>query len=127
MVLCEGEKMAKSLGNLILISDLLKKYGTNVIRWFLLMHHYRKPWEFEQAEIEDASRKIKAVEKFLLSVGDSKVSDKLMKQFEEFMEEDLKTEDVLNLVLELSKNPGNKASAKKILEILGFVFYPLNY
>ena len=45
MVMCRGEKMSKSLGNLVLVSDLLKKYSPNAIRWMLLSHHYRQVWE----------------------------------------------------------------------------------
>lgn len=55
MVGYEGEKMSKSLGNLVMVSDLLKTYTPDAIRLFLAKHHYRFPWEFVHAEL-DASR-----------------------------------------------------------------------
>jgi cysteinyl-tRNA synthetase len=66
MVLYQGEKMSKSLGNLVLVADLLKKYNPFVIRWTLLSHHYRDPWEFreeELGEIEEKIQKIQTIEK----------------------------------------------------------------
>lgn len=51
-----GEKMSKSLGNLVLVSDLLKKYNQNSIRWLLLSNHYRCPWDFEDLEIREAEQ-----------------------------------------------------------------------
>ncbi|TMC64982.1 MAG: cysteine--tRNA ligase, partial [Chloroflexota bacterium] len=45
MVHQDGEKMSKSLGNLTLVSDLLKEHSADAIRITLLNHHYRYPWE----------------------------------------------------------------------------------
>ncbi|GHO86676.1 cysteine--tRNA ligase [Dictyobacter formicarum] len=45
MVYQEGEKMSKSLGNLTLVRDMLKKYSADAIRILLQSHHYRYPWE----------------------------------------------------------------------------------
>ncbi|MDQ3881249.1 MAG: cysteine--tRNA ligase, partial [Chloroflexota bacterium] len=41
MVHHEGEKMSKSLGNLVLVRDLLVDYPGDAIRLYLLSHHYR--------------------------------------------------------------------------------------
>ncbi|HEX8995332.1 MAG TPA: cysteine--tRNA ligase [Ktedonobacterales bacterium] len=46
MVSLDGEKMSKSLGNLILAADLLKQYTPDAIRVMLLANHYRQPWEY---------------------------------------------------------------------------------
>ncbi len=45
MVYQDGEKMSKSLGNLTLVSNLLKEYTADAIRIVLQGHHYRYPWE----------------------------------------------------------------------------------
>ncbi len=60
MVRYEGEKMSKSLGNLILLRDLREKYSPNIIRIYLLSHHYRSVWEFKDDKGEGI---IKAIEK----------------------------------------------------------------
>ncbi len=40
------EKMSKSLGNFLMIKDIVKEYHPEVIRLFLLSHHYRSPVDF---------------------------------------------------------------------------------
>jgi L-cysteine:1D-myo-inositol 2-amino-2-deoxy-alpha-D-glucopyranoside ligase len=51
MVNYEGEKMSKSLGNLVLASELLKTYPADAIRLYLFSHHYRATWEFDDDEM----------------------------------------------------------------------------
>ncbi len=46
MVRYEGEKMSKSLGNMVFVRDALRQYDANAIRLYLLSHHYREPWEY---------------------------------------------------------------------------------
>ena len=55
MVEYQGEKMSKSLGNLVLASDLLAQYSSDAIRLYLHSHHYRTPWEFHEEEMDDFS------------------------------------------------------------------------
>ncbi len=52
MVLLDGEKMSKSLGNMLLIHDLIKTYSADAIRAFLLLHHYRSEWDAADADTE---------------------------------------------------------------------------
>src|SRR6266581_2455654 len=56
MVYQDGEKMSKSLGNLTLVSDLLKEYSADAIRLTLLSHHYRHPWECFSEDLHSATR-----------------------------------------------------------------------
>lgn len=139
MVLFEGEKMSKSLGNLVMIPDLSKKYSANIIRFLLLSHQYNKPWEFDYSEIDNVKKKYTSIQKAL----DKKLSDDFsskggsasgrksvdyIKEFEKFMEDDLDIPQAFNLILEISKsiNSGKDKSLnsqkalKKILDILGF-------
>jgi L-cysteine:1D-myo-inositol 2-amino-2-deoxy-alpha-D-glucopyranoside ligase len=52
MVEKDGEKMSKSLGNLVLINDLLRQQHPDTVRLYLLRHHYRKAWGWDAAELE---------------------------------------------------------------------------
>jgi len=52
MVGFEGEKMSKSLGNLVMVDQLLNKYTPDAIRLYLAKHHYRDAWEFTYADLE---------------------------------------------------------------------------
>ena len=53
MVNYEGEKMSKSLGNLVFISDLLKHGDPRAIRLALLRHHYRHGFEWYDTDLEE--------------------------------------------------------------------------
>ena len=55
MVSYEGEKMSKSLGNLVFVSDLLKHADARAVRLALMHHHYRSGFEWYDAEIEEGS------------------------------------------------------------------------
>ena len=48
----EGEKMSKSLGNLVLVRDLLRSYSGDAIRHYLVAHHYRAEVDFAEADLE---------------------------------------------------------------------------
>lgn len=56
MLRYRGEKMSKSLGNLVLVADLKKRYSANAVRLYLLSHHYRKAFEFFERDIEQAEK-----------------------------------------------------------------------
>jgi L-cysteine:1D-myo-inositol 2-amino-2-deoxy-alpha-D-glucopyranoside ligase len=53
-----GEKMSKSLGNLVLVRDLLRTYPGDAIRHYLVSHHYRAEVDFRE---EDLARSADAV------------------------------------------------------------------
>ena len=55
MVAYEGEKMSKSLGNLVFISDLLKIADPRAIRLALMHHHYRSGFEWHDTDIQDGN------------------------------------------------------------------------
>jgi L-cysteine:1D-myo-inositol 2-amino-2-deoxy-alpha-D-glucopyranoside ligase len=52
MVDYQGDKMSKSLGNLVLASDVLQHYSSDAFRLYLHSNHYRKPWVYRDEEIE---------------------------------------------------------------------------
>lgn len=59
MVSLDGEKMSKSLGNLVFVSKL-RQQGVDpmAIRLVLLSHHYRSDWEWFDSELEDAQTRL---------------------------------------------------------------------
>ena len=56
MVHHQGEKMSKSLGNLVLVRDLLPHYPAEAIRHYLLSHHYRSEFAFDEAGVHASCR-----------------------------------------------------------------------
>ncbi|MBI2169164.1 MAG: cysteine--tRNA ligase [Actinobacteria bacterium] len=55
MVAYEGEKMSKSLGNLVFVSDLLKRADPRAIRLALLRHHYRHGFEWHDTDLDEGT------------------------------------------------------------------------
>jgi cysteinyl-tRNA synthetase len=52
MVRLDGEKMSKSLGNMLFVRDLLKDFSADAIRLYLLSHKYRDAWSADDSETE---------------------------------------------------------------------------
>jgi L-cysteine:1D-myo-inositol 2-amino-2-deoxy-alpha-D-glucopyranoside ligase len=53
MVSYEGEKMSKSLGNLVFVSDLLDQADPRAIRLALMRHHYRAGFEWYDTDLDE--------------------------------------------------------------------------
>ncbi len=130
MVMYQGEKMSKSLGNLVLVADLLKKYSANALRWYLLSHNYRIPWEYSEEELcltEEETEKIFAQ---ALKIASPKLgTDQYSQEFLSALEDDMSTPRALEVIKRLFKEINSKKDKKLILllssmlEILGFSLY----
>lgn len=57
MVYHEGEKMSKSLGNLIMARDLLKEWSPDTVRLYLANRHYRQVWSHNYEELVQAKER----------------------------------------------------------------------
>ena len=121
MVSYQGEKMSKSLGNLVLVYDLLKKYSPNAIRLMLLLNHYRKPWEYTEEQMKKAQEIIDKLETNFRHTPERweaklQTEDRLLSG----LEEDFNTGFALKrLIDESAKNP---SKTKAGFELLGFRF-----
>ncbi len=56
MLQLSGEKMSKSLGNLITIDEFLERYSADALRMLIFAGHYRKPVAFSSETVEGAER-----------------------------------------------------------------------
>ena len=124
------EKMSKSLGNFLTIDDLLKKYDSNTIRFFILTNHYRMPVEFSDEALSSAQ----AGAKRMLNAKRTPIDENLditkfdeYKQFVEAMDDDLNTSKALAVLFDLT-NKANKdvegafTLLYKLASVLGFTF-----
>lgn len=127
------EKMSKSLNNFLTIDDLLKKYDSNAIRFFILTNHYRMPVEFNDEALNSAAAGAKRL--INAASGYEKTSDidnEAKDAFIEAMNDDLNTSKALAVLFSLSdkiKKSANKDDAQKYActlitlgEVLGFDF-----
>jgi cysteinyl-tRNA synthetase len=104
------EKMSKSKANLVMVSELLKKYSGNSIRWLILSNHWSKDWEFKEEDLKIAEDNIKAVQRKLKHQLKDNPDD--LGRFIKIMNQNLNTPKALELLI---KKPN-----KKIYEVLGF-------
>ena len=124
------EKMSKSLGNFLTIDELLKKYDSNTIRFFILTNHYRMPVEFSDEALSSAQAGVKR----MLNAKRSKINEDLditktdeYKAFVDAMDDDLNTSKALAVLFELT-NKANKDDKDaftllyKLASTLGFTF-----
>ncbi|MCC6225716.1 MAG: cysteine--tRNA ligase [Microthrixaceae bacterium] len=58
MVRMDGEKMSKSLGNLVFVSDLVKDWDPMAIRLAVIGHHYRHSWEWNDELMPAAQERL---------------------------------------------------------------------
>jgi L-cysteine:1D-myo-inositol 2-amino-2-deoxy-alpha-D-glucopyranoside ligase len=58
LVALDGQKMSKSLGNLVFVADLLKEFEPMAVRLALLNHHYRGDWEWRRDDAEAATARL---------------------------------------------------------------------
>lgn len=131
MVMSCGEKMSKSLGNLVMIDDLLKKYSANTIRWYLLSFHYRSPWEYMEADLENIKNKILKIKNVLkLNNYKGKMLKNYVIDFEKIMNDDLNTPRALEFLIILTKKIEKNVKKDQneimtlisLLKLLGFDF-----
>ncbi|MED1796350.1 cysteine--tRNA ligase [Brevibacillus nitrificans] len=61
MLNINNEKMSKSLGNFLLARDLVQKFGGQLIRFFMLLGHYRNPINFSDDLLEQASNGLERI------------------------------------------------------------------
>ncbi len=105
MVEYDGEKMSKSLGNLVLVSDLLENYSADAIRLYCFSHHYRSPWEFVDAEMDfwqsEADKLVEAATLPALGMDELVDVSALRQRFLNEIEEDLDTVAAIRTLQEI--------------------------
>jgi cysteinyl-tRNA synthetase len=101
------EKMSKSLGNFLLIKDVLKSYHPEVIRLFLLSSHYRSPIDFNDKIMDESSTALDKAYALLARLAERfekkpvlSQSGDLWERFCEAMDDDLNTAKGIGLVFE---------------------------
>lgn len=62
MINIDGEKMSKSLGNVLWAKDLIVEFGCNVLKWLMLSTHYRNPLNMTDDVIAGVRKEVSKVE-----------------------------------------------------------------
>lgn len=74
-VTINGEKMSKSLGNIILVKDLIKDHHGEVIRLALLSTHYRQGLDWNDKIIHQAKKLVSKIYQILDDLKDIKIEN----------------------------------------------------
>lgn len=120
-----GQKMSKSLGNFIRVSDVVDKgFDPLALRYLFLTTHYRKQMNFTWESLEAAAAAYKKLAGLVASWGESAVGcAEFEERFKNAVEDDLNMPEALAVVWEMAKSdyPGSakKRSVLKFDEVLG--------
>ena len=98
-VTVEKRKMSKSLGNTLVVHDLLKHHPGEVLRYLLLSAHYRQPLDWSGQELERAHRTLDRLYSVLRTAdekfGPFRASERPGDGFLEALSDDLNTPEAL--------------------------------
>ena len=99
MIQSTGEKMAKSVGNIAPLHEVLAGYGPEAVVMYLLSGHYRQPLAFSEEALEQAAanvRRIREAARRLAAGEDSRAElEPLRDQFFEALRRDFNTAEAL--------------------------------
>lgn len=107
-----GEKMSKSLGNLISAKEAVEKFGANLVRWLLLSSHYRDALPFTDESIKNAGSEILKIETALKqanvilslnSFKDEKIDEESYDLFLNQLSNDLNTPNAYTVIFDTIK------------------------
>ena len=133
------EKMSKSLGNVMLIRDIITHYPPDVIRLLVLQSHYRTPIDFGPDALEEAQRAFERIENcvFALEGFLSNIHSKVApvrtereialidlffdveRRFEEAMDDDFNTARAMGVIFELVKELNTFVDEQQVLQSPG--------
>jgi cysteinyl-tRNA synthetase len=121
----DGEKMSKSLGNFFTIRDVLARYDGETVRFFMLRTHYRRPFNFSDAHLDDAKAALTRLYTALDAVPPASMtldwSEPSAAAFKAAMDEDFGTPGALAVLFELAGEVNRERSPHKsgLLKALG--------
>ena len=137
----DNKKMSKSAGNFFTVREIGEKYPLQVLRFFMLSAHYRTPLNFSDTLVESAKT---GLERILTAVdlcrdfaekdNAEKISEKekksleeiqkLVRKFEDAMEDDFNTADAVSAIFEIVRvsnstvKDSGSAYAKEVLKTM---------
>lgn len=121
-----NEKMSKSLGNFILVHDIIKEIDQDVLRFFMVGAHYRSPVNYDLDLVQAAKKGLERIRNSYKSLVDREEHallkedetnqyiegiDQALKDFEMYMDDDFNTANAMTAWYDL-----NKLANKYLLE-----------
>jgi len=129
MIQFTGEKMAKSVGNIALLHEVLGEYGPEAVVMYLVSGHYRQPLAFSEAALEQAQANVSRIREAArrLSPGASPERlEPLRDRFFDVLARDFNTPEALASVNEWiraaagpAQEPAGDSHLREMLHVLG--------
>ncbi len=83
MITINSEKMSKSLRNMIVLKSALKKWGSNVLRLYLISSQYSKPMDYNYEILQESLQKWRQIEHCIYELRTTKNVSENMDEFED--------------------------------------------
>lgn len=114
----DNEKMSKSLGNFVLVHDIIKKHNPQVLRFFMLSVHYRNPINYSEELLESTKAAFERITTSYQNLKHRKEAStdltdsnqvwlesiaKRQEEFIEAMDDDFNTAKAISVLFDLSK------------------------
>jgi cysteinyl-tRNA synthetase len=127
-----GQKMGKSLGNFIVLADILKRHPANFLRFFVVKNLWRSPVDYSESAMIEVKMALEKIEEFLRKLKSVKLTKstkeigatikKLKTNFYKELDDDFNTPKAFAVMFDfikkanelLEKNQISKSDAEKI-------------
>jgi len=133
MLNLSGEKMAKSTGHAVTLSEALEKWDPVAVRLFYLRTHYRKPPQYSESALRDAEASLARLRAFRRRVPgpvEGQPDAKVLDRFKAFMDDDLDVAGALGGLFETVRRANSAlddgenvlsivAAYDEVMEVLG--------
>lgn len=116
LVLSDGEKMSKSLGNVVWVKDLVKKYSSDLIRLYIFSKQYRNDMDFSEKDLLSQKSLLDLIRMTASHVSDTTHEDVsfLVHGFMESLDDDLDSPAALAKLEKICNEVKNGKSLSKI-------------
>ena len=94
-VTMDNEKMSKSIGNVVLVHDIIKQVDPQIVRFFMATTQYRRPISYNETTIEDAKANLSKIKT---------AYDNAMYRLKDAIEEEMDDQELLNQLTSFKEN-----------------------
>jgi cysteinyl-tRNA synthetase len=121
MVNFVGDKMAKSLGNVVDVKEAVKRHGKNALRMWFLQSHYSQPIDYSEEILEEKRRSYERLERLYRQLSGStessalsdRLAEELRERFDRAMRDDFNTPEAIAAVFDAVSRAGQEIAARK--------------
>lgn len=125
MITINSEKMSKSLRNMVVLKTALKKWGSNVLRIYLISSQYSKPMDYNDEILQESMQKWRQIEHCMYELITTKNTAEGLGEFEDkcnvflsdfltALDSNLNTSLALTIIMKLVSYVNNLSSSEKL-------------